>query len=436
MSIKSKLQNFPGYNQLVLPLHWLQALAAAQKYHYPAKHLRVIGVTGTNGKTTTSFMIWKMLNHAGRKTGLLTTVAWGGVDGDDNPNSVSIDTSALSLHQQIEHMTTERVDILNQRIRAIADAGAEFLVLETTSHALVQFRTLGIPIEIAVFTNLTHEHLDYHKTFANYRAAKLKLFRQSKFGIVNADDPNAHYFTEIYSSGDIKTYGIHHGDYRATEVELKSTGVNYSCGDIKIQTQIPGEFNVYNSLAALAVGKQLGLTNEEIASGIHSLRSVEGRMNRIDAGQPFDVIVDYAHTPDALEKVFTSVRRHPGKIISLHGGAGRRDESTRFIRGEVLGKYSDTVIITEDDSRDEDPAIIAEPFLKGAEKAGKVPDQNLFYIPDREQAIHRTLKLAKPGDLVLILGKGHEKTILRADGPHEFEDIAVTRRLLRDLQSK
>lgn len=431
MSIKSKLQTFPGYNQLVLPLHWLQALAAAQKYHYPAKHLRVIGVTGTNGKTTTSFMVWKMLNHAGHKTGLLTTVAWGGVGGNDDPDSTSIDTSALSLHKQIEHMTTERVDVLNQRIRAIADAGAEFLVLETTSHALVQFRTLGIPIEIAVFTNITHEHLDYHKTFANYRAAKLKLFRQSKFGIVNADDPNAHYFTEIYSPGDIKTYGIHHGDYRATEVELKSTGVNYSCGDIKVKTQIPGEFNVYNSLAALAVGKQLGLTDSEITSGIHSLRSVEGRMNRVDVGQPFDVIVDYAHTPDALEKVFTSVHHHPGKIISLHGGAGRRDESTRFIRGEILGKYSDFVVITEDDSRDEDPAKIADPFIKGAEKTGKTLDQNLFYLPDREQAIRRALDLAEPGDLVLILGKGHEKTILRADGPHEFEDLAVTRRLLQ-----
>lgn len=433
MSLKTKLQNLPGYNQLVLPVHWLQALAAANKYHYPAKHLRVIAVTGTNGKTTTSFMIWKMLNHAGYKTGLLTTVAWGGVDGDedkiDNTNQ-----DANFIHKQFEHMTTERVEVLNERMKAIADAGAEFLVLETTSHALSQFRTFGVPVEVAVFTNITHEHLDYHKTFANYRAAKMKLFKQSKFGVVNADDPNSSYFTAIYSPNHVKTYGIESGDYRATNIELKPTGVDYTCDDLKIQTQIPGKFNVYNSLAALAVGKYFHLTDTEIAAGIHSLKSVEGRMNRLSEGQDFEVIVDYAHTPDALEKVFTSVQGHQGRIIALHGGAGRRDESTRFIRGEILGKYADTVIITEDDSRDEDPQKIAEQFVEGAEKAGKIRDKDLFITIDRDDAIKQAIDLAKKGDLVLILGKGHEKTILRADGPHDFEDIKVATKYLRQLQ--
>ena len=209
------------------------------------------------------------------------------------------------------------------------------------------------------------------------------------------------------------------------------SGVNYSYGDINIETNIPGKFNVYNSLAAVLVGKKLGLTNEQITSGIKALDNVEGRMNIIDEGQPFTVIVDYAHAPDALEKVFESVREHKGKIISVHGGAGQRDPSTRPIRGAILAKHSDIVIITEDDSRDEDPEKIAAAFIKGAEKHGKVLGKNLFKELDREKAIKLAFNKAKPGDLVLILGKGHEKTILRADGPHDFNDIEVAEKLLK-----
>lgn len=426
MSLKSKVEKIPGYNNLVRPVHYLQALAAAGHYHYPARKLRVIGVTGTNGKTTTSFMIWKMLNEAGHKAGLLTTVGWS-EDGS-------------RIHRQYEHMTTERVEVLNKRMRAVADSGAEFLVLETTSHALMQFRTLGVPIEIAVFTNITHEHLDYHKTFDNYRKAKMKLFKKSKYGVVNADDPNAQYFVDIYASGDIKTYGIKHGDLRATDIKLKTTGVEYSCSDIKVKTQIPGRFNVYNSLAAVAVGQRIGLTNQQISDGIYALESVEGRMNRINEGQDFEVIVDYAHTPDALEKVYESVvdnnQKNQRRIISVHGGAGRRDETTRSLRGEILGKYSDTVIITEDDSRDEDPEKIAAMFVEGAVEAGKKEGKDLFVEIDRRKAIEKALKMAKPGDLVLILGKGHEKTILRAEGPVDFEDIEVTEEILREMRDK
>lgn len=416
MSWKSQIEKLPGYNSLVKPVHLAQAWRAARKYHYPANGLRVIAVTGTNGKTTTCFMIWKMLNQAGHKAGLLTTVGWS-ADGE-------------TLNPQYEHMTTERVDVLNERMRAVADAGAEFLVLEVTSHAISQSRILGVPIEVAVFTNITPEHLDYHRTFANYRRAKQKLFQKAHYGVVNADDPNAQYFINEYSSGDITTYGIEQGDLRATEIKLEATGVEYACGDMKIKTQIPGKFNVYNSLAAVGVGKRVGLTDEQIVDGIHSLKAVEGRMTRVQAGQDFEVIVDYAHQPDALEKVFDSVRGYKGKIISVHGGAGRRDHGTREPRGEILGRESDMVIITEDDSRDEDPAEIAEMFVRGAEKTGKVRGKDLLVELDRRKAIEKAFDLAKPGDLVLILGKGHEKTILRADGPHEFEDIKVAEELL------
>lgn len=184
-------------------------------------------------------------------------------------------------------------------------------------------------------------------------------------------------------------------------------------------------------MAAALAGKKLGLTNEQIEKGIATLESVEGRMNIVDEGQPFTVIVDYAHAPDALEKVFESVKAHKGRIISVHGGAGRRDPSTRPIRGRILAKYSDVVIITEDDSRDEDPEKIAEGFIKGAIEQGKTLGKDLIKELDRGKAIKLALEMAKSGDLVLVLGKGHEKTILRADGPHEFEDIKVVKKLLK-----
>ena len=440
MSMKTFLMDkIPNYNKLVIPYHVLRADLAAHQYGFPGKRMRVIGVTGTNGKTSTCFLIWKMLNAAGHKTGLMTTVAWG-VD---------------KLEKQIEHMTTVDAKTLNFRLKKIADAGAEFLVLEVTSHALAQHRTFGVPIEIAVMTNVTHEHLDYHKTFENYRDAKRRLFKMAKYGVVNEDDKSWAYFAK-----DVKeyiTYGINSGILRAKDVKLGAQGVEYSVdgeasvgdkhaaedkhvggdknasGDmLRIKTKIPGEFTVYNSLAAVAVGLKLGLNKEQISQGILALDSVEGRMNRVDLGQNFEVIVDYAHTPDAFLKVYESVvPGKKGRIISLFGGAGRRDESTRGERGEIAAKYSDIVIITEDDSRDENPAEIAEEFVNGAEQAGFLRGKNLLVELNREKAIQMAVELAKKDDIVLILGKGHEKTILRATGAVPFEDLKVTEKALR-----
>ena len=311
-------------------------------------------------------------------------------------------------------------------------------MLEVTSHALSQYRTYGVPIEVAVLTNVTPEHLDYHKTFENYRKAKGRLFKGAKNSVINADDDSAEWFTEVANknaSGEIITYGIENGDLRATEIELGADGVRYSCGDMKIRTQIPGKFNVYNSLAAVAAGKCAGLSSVEIENGISALESVEGRMTRIREGQDFEVIVDYAHQPDALEKVFASVGHgtgFKGKIIALHGGAGRRDHATREPRGEILGRESDIVIITEDDTRDEDSQEIAQMFVDGAVKAGKTLDKDLFVELDREKAIRKAIGMAKAGDLVLILGKGHEKTILRGDKAVPFEDIKVAEKVLKE----
>ena len=436
MKIKTFLMDkVPNYNRLVIPYHLTKAAMAAHKYGFPGKRMRVIGVTGTNGKTSTCFMIWKMLNAAGYKTGLMTTVAWG-VD---------------KLEEQVEHMTTVDVETLNYRMKKIADLGAEFLVLEITSHALVQHRSYGVPIEVAVMTNVTHEHLDYHKTFENYRDAKRMLFKMADFGVINEDDKSWAYFAQ-----DVKkyvTYGIYNGILQAENITLKADGVRYQIivsqqffdvnnvdnkiKKMEIKTQIPGKFTVYNSLAAVAVGIKLGLTKNEIEKGIYALDSVEGRMNRVKEGQKFEVIVDYAHTPDAFLKVFESVV--PGKkarIISLFGGAGRRDESTREERGKIGAINSDIVIVTEDDSRDEDPKMIADEFVKGAEAEGKILGENLFVELDREKAIKKAIDLAEKDDIVLILGKGHEKTILRAGGAEPFEDLKVVRKILRKKMKK
>ena len=414
--MKKLLEKLPFYNTAVLPYHYAQSVFATTRYGRPARKMHVIGVTGTNGKTTTCFMIWNMLKEAGFKTGLMTTVAWG-VD---------------KLTPELGHMTTVDAITLNKRISEIKKQGAEYLVLEVTSHALAEHRTLGIPIEIAVFTNLTHDHLDYHRTFVKYRDAKGKLFKKAKFSIFNADDAATRFYE--MSTKKYTTYGINYGDKKAKDIKLGVSGVKYSYGDMKIETNIPGEFNVYNSLAAAIVGEQLGLTKEQIEKGIKTLESVEGRMNVINEGQSFTVIVDYAHAPDALEKVFESIKNHKGKVIAVHGGAGRRDPSTRPIRGMILGKYADIVIITEDDSRDEDPEKIAAGFIEGAIKAGKTLDKDLFKELDREKAIELAINMAKKGDIVLILGKGHEKTILRADGPHDFEDIKIAKKYLKKLK--
>ena len=430
--MKKVLERVPGYDKLVLPIHKARAINAANKLNYPATAMKVIGVTGTNGKTTTCFMIYKMLSEAGYKVGLSTTVAWG-VGGQ--------------IHSQNEHMTTETPMKLNQRMKEIADAGAEFLVLEVSSHALSQYRTFGIPFDSVVMTNLTHEHLDYHRTFKNYREAKLKLFKAANktvggkhIGIINADDPSAVYFKRAIEMP--MTYGIDRGDIQARQIKLDNDGVEYfvKCDGRKlhIRTQIPGVFNVYNSLAAAAIGIVYGLDNEYIERGIHSLKYIEGRMNHVDEGQNFEVMVDYAHTPDSFKKLLPTMKKNTdGRVIVLFGSAGgRRDPGKRRPMGEIAGRHSDIVILTEEDDRDTPGKEILEQIARGAEKSGKVRDKNLFLIADRETAIKFALKTAKKGDLLLLLGKGNEKTIERADGSHPWNESEVVRKLLKKLQSK
>jgi UDP-N-acetylmuramoyl-L-alanyl-D-glutamate--2,6-diaminopimelate ligase len=393
---------------------------------FPARGLKVIGVTGTNGKTSTAFMIHKMLQESGYNTGLMTTVAWGA--GDD-------------IQPQVHHYTNVPVPELMKRLKYMRAARVDYLVMEITSQALAQNRAWGIPFSVAVMTNVTHEHLDYHKTFERYRDAKRKLFKRAdkhrrglRLGVVNAEDPSAALF-----AGDVRnpvSYGVKAGDVRATDVKLSPSGVSYTASHegktYKIRCKIPGSFNVYNSLAAVCVGMKLGLSEEQIEKGIAALEGVKGRMTRIDEGQDFEVIVDYAHTPDSFEKLFKDLKPVvKGKLIVMFGSAGHRDEAKRAVQGGLAGKYADEVILTEEDDRDVDGAGILNEIAAGAENAGKTRDKDLFLVHDRTEAIRFTLNRAGKGDTVMLLGKGHEKTIERANGENPWDEIGTAREALK-----
>lgn len=396
-------------------------------YGFPARKLKVIGVTGTNGKTTTSFLIHRMLLESGFKVGLMTTVAYG--VGDD-------------IRPQVEHMTTVSVPVLLRRLKWLKSQGAEYLVLETTSHALAQHRVWGVPYHTAVLTNLTHEHLDYHGTFERYRNAKRMMFKMTdhnkrglRLGVINADDGSVDFFAKDVRNTIL--YGIEHGELRAGSIKNTPGGVSYTAkigeDEYEITCHIPGTFNIYNSLAAVGVGRALGLSRQQVEQGIAALKAVEGRMTRVEGGQLFEVIVDFAHTPDSFEKLFKDMRpKVKGKLIVLFGSAGRRDEAKRPIQGELAGRYADDVIVTEEDDRDIDGAQIMEEIAAGAEKAGKVKDKDLFLIHDREEAIRFAVGRAKAkDDVVLLLGKGHEKTIEGAAGARPWNEVEVARKALR-----
>jgi UDP-N-acetylmuramoyl-L-alanyl-D-glutamate--2,6-diaminopimelate ligase len=362
---------------------------------FPARGLKIIGVTGTNGKTTTSFLIHRMLDEAGYNVGLMTTVAYG---------------VGANIRPQIEHMTTVSVPVLHKRIKQMKRQGAECL--------------------------------DYHGSFENYREAKRLMFKMAnanrrglRAGVINADDASANQFANAIAKPLL--YGVDHGQLTAKAVKSTPKGVSYQAeigsNKYNIHCQIPGNFNVYNSLAAVAVGYILGLEPAQIERGIAALDSVEGRMARINEGQPFEVIVDFAHTPDSFEKLFKDLRPNiSGKMIVLFGSAGRRDEAKRPLQGELAGKYCDEVIVTEEDDRDIDGQEIMAQIAAGAEKTGKIRDKNLFLVHDRRQAIKFAMGRAKAkDDVVLLLGKGHEKSIERAHGEDPWDEVAEAKAAIK-----
>jgi UDP-N-acetylmuramoyl-L-alanyl-D-glutamate--2,6-diaminopimelate ligase len=394
--------------------HLVEAMVYNCLYGFPARGMKVIGVTGTNGKTTTSFLIHRMLQSAGYKTGLMTTVAWA--MGDE-------------VQLQTQHMTNVPVPLLMRRLRAMRAAGVEWLVLETTSHALVQYRTWGIPYSVAVLTNISRDHLDYHKTMERYIAAKQRLFglaqrnrRGLQMGIANADDQQGAGFAAITQNSIM--YGIEAGDVRAANIRMDANGIAFEARaqdeTYAIASHLPGSFNVYNCLAAVCVGRAVGLSREQIEQGIAALPGVAGRLEAVDAGQKFAVVVDYAHTPDALSRTLTTARALcSGQVSVVFGAGGGRDRSKRPLLG-AAARAADHVYLTSDNPRFEEPlAIIAE--IEG----GLVGHPSVVREVDRARCIELAVRSARADDWVLIAGKGHEQAQESGGATIAFSDEAI-----------
>jgi UDP-N-acetylmuramoyl-L-alanyl-D-glutamate--2,6-diaminopimelate ligase len=374
-------------------------LISAQ-YGNPAKNLRVIAVTGTNGKTTTVNYINEILKEAGHKTAMFST-ALIEVDGKSQLNDLNATVGSTQRMQEF--------------FRDAKKAGAEFVVLEITSHALDQHKLDGVPIEAAVMTNLTQDHLDYHKTMDNYAAAKSKLFaNEPKFIILNSDDEWFDYF-DAYGAGAQKiTYGKNdNAEAKIEYVKLYKKGSEATVvidhqTRLNLATALPGEYNVYNMTAAAATAYLLGVKLTDIVEGVANLEGVPGRFEYVTKGTGYEVIVDYAHTPDALEKLLQAVKSvTKNRVILVFGATGDRDKTKRPIMGGIAAKYADRIILTDEESYNEDPQAIRDQVREGVEEAKAT--MKLTEIADRHEAIEKALSIAKKDDTVLITGMGHEQ---------------------------
>jgi UDP-N-acetylmuramoyl-L-alanyl-D-glutamate--2,6-diaminopimelate ligase len=407
-------------------------------YEEPTSNIKLIGVTGTNGKTTTTYLIDSILNQSGKKCGLIGTI------------ECRIGNNKLFG----ERTTPESLDLC-RFLRMMIDRNIKYCVIEVSSHALDLHRVDFFNFYGVVFTNLTHEHLDYHKSIENYFNAKKKLFTgensiTAKIAVINNDDKwgiklsKATKINQIkYSLRDISNKNTHINNSNinnicicAKNIKLSMKGTQFlvvtPIGDFKINTKLIGEFNVYNILAAISIAINLGISIDDIKSGIEIMKNIPGRFEKIDEGQPFYVIIDYAHTPGGIESLIKTVRKiSMGRIISLFGCGGDRDKAKRPIMGAISGGLSDYVIITNDNPRSEKEEEIAHQIEEGVLKT-KAKDSYLIQL-DRRKAIETALEIANEGDNVLIMGKGHEKYQQFSDFSIPFDDREVTRKLLREI---
>ena len=406
----------------------------------PTAELRVVGVTGTNGKTTTAFLVRHVLESQGTATGLLGTVQ----------------SVVGGRVEEVERTTPEAVD-LHATFRRMLAAGDRACVMEVSSHALELQRAAGIRFDVAVFTNLTQDHLDFHGTLDEYFAAKRRLFVPElgdppAAAVVNADDEwGARLAQEVSAAGHtpVATFGLERGDdFRATEVSYDAAGAAFEChvrgAAVDVRVPLPGLFNVYNALAAIAATHALGVAPHAAAEALASARRVPGRFEPVEEGQDFGVLVDYAHTPDSLENVLESARAlldqkgsgtARGRLIVVFGAGGDRDRDKRPLMGAAARRLADHVVVTSDNPRSEDPDEIIAAIVAGAEAAAP-PDQasSMEVEADRRAAIERALRQAGPGDIVLIAGKGHEQGQELAGGRKvPFDDREVAREALRGL---
>jgi len=357
------------------------------------KGLRLIGVTGTNGKTTTASMIHTILTVAGKSCGLISSVSNNTCDGESEAELTTPD--CFSLHLMLDKMKK---------------SGAEFCVVEASSQGLCQERLHGLGFEAAVLTNLSQDHLDYHKTPENYKNAKLKLFRNASFSVVNFDDASKEEFISA-SKGRVCTYSLYDNSatYTAKCIEYKEDETNYAfVGDSiihRMKLRVPGSFNVANSLAAIAVCLELGVSLFECAEGLRQFYAVKGRMEILPLEAPFTVIIDYAHTEESLRQSLLFLRSiKKGKLVTVFGCGGNRDREKRAKMGAIVGELSDSVVVTSDNPRFEEPSKIIEDILSGMKKSKK----NIYIHENRKKAIEYALQRAGKNDIIFLAGKGHE----------------------------
>jgi UDP-N-acetylmuramoyl-L-alanyl-D-glutamate--2,6-diaminopimelate ligase len=409
--------------------HGRSALAAisANFYGHPEKKLALSGITGTNGKTTTAFLLDAMLNHAGRKTVLIGTIEY----------------HVAGAVVESPHTTPESRDLLELVSRG-ADVGASEAVMEVSSHALEQGRVWSLPFDVAIFTNLTRDHLDYHSTMEQYFAAKKMLFDGSngvvpRISVINVDDSyGAELAIKAREAGsEIFSYGLGRGEFRAENVSMSATGMRFTLvmpsGSAPIKAHLTGQVNIYNLLAASATAYARGLTLDEIVAGAASLACVPGRFQTVNEGQPFTVIVDYAHTDDALRNLIALAREFVkpanGRVITLFGCGGDRDRAKRPLMGRAAGEGSDFVVLTSDNPRGEEPEAILRDALPGLQETCV----EFVTEVDRAKAIQMAIEQARLGDIVLLAGKGHEKTQTLRDRVIPFDDVEVAANAIHAL---
>ena len=389
---------------------------AAAFYGYPQRELRMLGVTGTNGKTTTTYMVKTIAERAGKKVGLIGTIR--NMIGDE------------AIHT--ERTTPESVDLF-RLLRQMADAHVDLVVMEVSSHSLAQYRVYGIRYDVALFTNLTQDHLDYHKTFDNYLAAKKMLFLSAKKAVVNVDDPYAERIMEGLNIPILKFGVSSHADILASNIDIATTGVNFDLntpdGSTHVKLPITGLFSVYNAMGSVGMCESIGVPLKTCVEGLEAMEGVAGRIESVKSKKPIDfsVFVDYAHTPDALENVLKTVQQFcKGRVICVFGCGGDRDRAKRPIMGEIAGRFSEHVIVTSDNPRSEQPMDIISSIEEGVKKSGTP----YVIVENRRDAIARAIGEARKDDVIVVAGKGHENYQEINGTKYHFDDKEIVEELL------
>lgn len=425
---KQALKKIVPYKAVLL-LHKARAVQASVKYGFPSRRMKIIAVAGTKGKTTTSNMIARILEGSGHKVAMLSTANFQ-IGGKKWLNDVKLTTPTPKYVQRF--------------LRKAADDGCEYAILETSSHGMVQSRYWGIKFETVVVTNLTSDHLDYHKTFENYKDAHHGLVGGGlKTLIVNYDEPNTYEILSLPGNFERVVFTFQNYDKlggvtvaKAENAVLEESGSSFELvldsQRYKAKLPLPGKFNIYNALGAIMACRAQGISMEDILGNLATISNIPGRLEKIEEGQDFEVIVDYAHSPESLENVYDVLKPHVrGKMIAVLGGTGDRDKTYRSRGGALADQFADIVIVTNEDPYSEDVEDIIDQVLSGIKN--KKMDETLFRISDRREAIKKAFALAKTGDLVVITGKGCEQFMIFGDKKIPWDDREVARELLKEI---